>query len=160
MKKLLPVLCLFLLFGCKKQADVRPSEIFEILPNHSIALSSRSTQSSFLAYRFEKTGNKYVGYYEKDIIGDLACNDCGNPFIAFEFDPTLSTFSYTTTSDFENAQAINGMTSSFFGAWASRIVSSKIEGKKMDNNTWYIILKVKRQDQPEETTLDGYFRVK
>lgn len=160
MKAILPVLCLFLMFGCKKQEDVRPSEIFEILPNHSILLSPRNSPNSLMAYRFEKVGNKHVGYYQKDIIGDLTCNDCGNPFIAFEFDPTLSTFSYTTTSEFESAQAINGMTSSFFGPWASRIVSRKIEGRKMDNNTWYITLKVKEQGQQEETVLEGYFRVK
>jgi hypothetical protein len=77
--------------------------------------------------------------------------------IAFEFEPTATTFELNKPQELLNANAIIGVTSSIGGLMASRLDSTTITGQKIDDSSWRITIKIqKRLDQREVT---GIFKV-
>ncbi|WP_428658049.1 hypothetical protein [Runella sp.] len=137
-------LIIFIFLGCKE--EVEPREMYEMLNNRSIKVINYSN-SGWNKFSIEEGTNKHVAFYTYDRIDLSQCNDCGNPFIAFEVDPSLSEFNYSSSQEFENIHAISGITSSIAGPIAYPIHSGSISGKKINNYSWIITI-----DLPADST--------
>lgn len=134
---LLLALILFLV-SCKNkmEEDVFPRETYVVLPNHFIKLYGTNPIGS--RYSIEKGGNKYVALYMLEEYDLRNCNDCGAQFHAFEFEPTLAGFNYTTEQSLSNAKVIEGVTGSFGGPRSSLLRLGRIKGQKMGSDSWRI----------------------
>lgn len=134
--------------GCKEKVDLQ-KETYEILTNHYIKLFNYPN-SGFSKFSIEGGSNTYVAFYTYNKIELSQCNDCGNPFIAFEVDPSLSEFNYTSPTELKNAHAIRGQTSSIAGPIAFPILLGKITGQKNGNKSWIISIEL-----PTDSTGSG-----
>ncbi|MCP1380874.1 hypothetical protein [Runella salmonicolor] len=139
------LLATLIVAGCKKK-DIWPKETYEMLNKRSIKLVTYSN-SRLSQFSFQESANKHVAVYTNQFMDLSQCNDCGHPFIAFEVDPLLSEFSYSSAQDLENIHAISGVTSSFFGPYAYPIRSGSITGKKTTDYSWIITI-----DLPADST--------
>lgn len=131
--------------GCKKK-DIWPKETYEMLNKRSIKLVNYPN-TIWADFSFEESPNKHVAIYTNQFMDLSQCNDCGHPFIAFEVNPSLSEFRYTSPQELENIRAIRGQTSSFFGPYAIPIRSGSITGKKTTDYSWIITI-----DLPADST--------
>lgn len=137
------ILAALIVGGCKEK-EIWPKETYEMLNKRSIKLANFSGWSP---YSFEESPNKHVAVYTNRFMDLSQCNDCGNPFIAFEVDPLLSEFRYSSAQDLENIHAISGTTSSIAGPRASPIRLGSISGKKTTDCSWMITI-----DLPADST--------
>ncbi|RDB05513.1 hypothetical protein [Runella aurantiaca] len=139
------LLAVLMLAGCKEK-EVWPKETYEMLNKRSIKLVTYNN-SSLSQFSFEESANKHVAVYTNQFMDLSQCNDCGYPFVAFEVDPSLSEFSYSSAQELENIRAISGQTSSIFGPYASPIRSGSISGRKTTDYSWIITI-----DLPADST--------
>lgn len=139
------LLAALIVAGCKEK-DIWPKESYEMLNKRSIKLVTYSN-SSLSQFSFEESANRHVAVYTNQFMDLSQCNDCGYPFIAFEVNPFLSEFNYTSREELESVKAIRGQTSSFFGPYASPLRSGSISGKKTTDYSWIITI-----DLPADST--------
>lgn len=137
---------LFLVILSCKDSDnngippLSPSEPFgtkyQILLNHYIKVTEYSNGSKF--YWIEKGSNKALVIYNENPGAERICCDNGSPFIAFEIDPSLVSFDYSTSVQLQGANSITGLTSSFVGPQSYVLQDGTISGKKLSSREWTV----------------------
>ncbi len=143
-------LCLFLLcivLSCKDKETtgippLSPKDPFgteyQILLNHYIKETEYA--NGYKSYWVEKGTNKAVVIFTKEPGIDRICCDNGSPYIAFEIDPSLVSFEYSTSAQLMTANSITGMTNSFSGPQSYVLKEGTLSGKKLSYKEWSIAI--------------------
>ncbi|PMD92829.1 hypothetical protein BWI97_19350 [Siphonobacter sp. BAB-5405] len=150
MKNWFGLLILSILFlGCQSKENL-PKETYTIFSNHYIDLWGPDTLRGGSFYILEKAST-YVAYYNADDRDLRNCPDCGSPVIAFEFDPSLLSFRYSTVRELKAANVTSGWNGGFNGPYGYRVQSGTITGQKQGLHRWIISM-----DLPADSSI--YFK--
>jgi hypothetical protein len=168
MKTVIALFLLCIVLSCKDKETtgippLSPKEPFgteyQILLNHS--LKATEYANGYKDYRVEKGTNKAVVIFTAMPGADRVCCDNGSPYIAFEIDPSLISFEYSTNAQLTTANSITGMTNSFFGPHSYVLNEGTLSGKKLSSKEWSISISLppKTNSFYNGLTLKELFRV-